>query len=70
MHTEQVRSLVEVKSYVRMSIVNCGLIVNLCLQVYTQSRTSSIPSSETTSINDFEDDDDEDEDEEDVADGK
>lgn len=39
------------------------------LQIYTQ-RASSIPSSETTSINDFDDDDDEDEDEDDVADGK
>ncbi|PVD29971.1 hypothetical protein C0Q70_09232 [Pomacea canaliculata] len=37
-------------------------------KVTTQSRTSSIPSSETTSMNDFDEDDDEDEDEEDVAD--
>ncbi|GFN90739.1 phosphoinositide phospholipase c, partial [Plakobranchus ocellatus] len=37
-------------------------------KLYTQSRASSIPSSETTSINDFDDDDDEDEDEDDVAD--
>ncbi|KAK3797679.1 hypothetical protein RRG08_054698 [Elysia crispata] len=37
-------------------------------KLYTQSRASSIPSSETTSMNDFDDDDDEDEDEDDVAD--
>ncbi|CAL1528797.1 unnamed protein product, partial [Lymnaea stagnalis] len=39
-------------------------------KIYTQNRASSIPSSETTSINDFDDDDDDDEDEDDVTDGR
>ncbi|KAK7011166.1 1-phosphatidylinositol 4 5-bisphosphate phosphodiesterase epsilon-1-like isoform X1, partial [Biomphalaria glabrata] len=37
-------------------------------KIYTHARASSIPSSETTSINDFDDDDDDDEDEDDVTD--
>ncbi|KAH9518382.1 1-phosphatidylinositol 4,5-bisphosphate phosphodiesterase epsilon-1, partial [Bulinus truncatus] len=37
-------------------------------KIYTHTRASSIPSSETTSINDFDDDDDDDDDEDDVTD--